>query len=108
MLGKSERTLEKYMQVGATARLYKTLQTKLLVELATVLPKNEWQKFEKVFGITTDMCSTAENRMLADHPEVSNDYLAVFYGTITDNPRNPVDQKVIELAKEIAGGLVKD
>ena len=43
--------------------------------------------------------------MFRDHPEVSNEYLDVFYGDMGFEPRNEVDRDVIEIARNIANEL---
>jgi hypothetical protein len=45
--------------------------------------------------------------MFHDHPEVSNDYLNVFYGDLKHEPRTPVDAEVMAKAKEAADVLFK-
>ena len=53
------------------------------------------------------MCSRADDNMFHDHPEISNEYMDVFYGAVSGKPRNAVDAEVIARAKETADGLFK-
>lgn len=43
--------------------------------------------------------------MFRDYPQLSNEYIDVFYGNVESEPRNDVDKKVIEMAREAADGL---
>jgi len=45
--------------------------------------------------------------MFHDHPEISNEYLDVFYGNFNGKPRNAVDAEVMEKAKEKADEFFK-
>ena len=43
--------------------------------------------------------------MFKDYPDLSKDYIDVFYGDVANEPRNEVDKKIIEMAKEVSDGL---
>ena len=45
--------------------------------------------------------------MFRDHPDLTDEYLDVFYGSTEMEPRNDVDRKVIAMAREAADGLFK-
>ncbi len=49
----------------------------------------------------------AEDNMFRDHPDLTDEYLDVFYGSTEMEPRNDVDRKVIAMAREAADGLFK-
>ena len=88
-------------------RLYKTLGTRLAVDISGVLSAADQDKLLRALGKIDEVCSRAEDNMFHDHPELTNDYLDVFYGSTDDAPRNDVDEKVLDMAKEAADGLFK-
>lgn len=102
MFSKKERTLEKYMEIGAQMRLCKCATVKALEALGGVLPKNDCKNIVKAMDLLSQVASKAEDRMFMDHPDVSDEYLNAFYGTLQGEPNSEVDQKVRELAKEYA------
>lgn len=102
MLSKKERTIEKYMEIGAQMRLCKCATAKAAEALGGVLPKNDVSKLIKAMNLLSHAASKADDRMFADHPEISDEYVRVFYGTLHGESNFEVDQKVRELAKEYA------
>ena len=107
MIQKNKRTVDTYMKVGAKMRLFKTLGTKMTVEISRVLSASDTHKLMRALDKVDEICSRAEDNMFRDHPDLSDQYLDVFYGTTETEPRNEVDRKVIELAREAADGLFK-
>ena len=106
MFNKKERTVDQYMKVGAEARLLKTLSSKFYVDLASVLPKRDLHRLNRVFDIMTEVCSRADDRLFADHPELDNAYTKVFYGATNAEPRDDLAQRILEKAREIADKLI--
>lgn len=103
----SNRTMEDYMKAGAEMRLYKNLGTKLAVDISKVLSAADQDKMLRAMNKIDEICSKAEDNMFHDHPELSNDYLNVFYGNVGENPRNDVDAKVLSMSREAADELFK-
>ena len=94
MINKKERTLELYKLVGAEMRLFRTLGGNLAIHMSQVLLSTDTDKFMRVLQKIDEVRSRAEDNMFHDHPEVSNDYLNVFYGDLKHEPRTPVDAEV--------------
>ena len=107
MLRRDERTLEIYMKAGAKMRLYKTLGAKLFTDISKVLSRQDQEILLKAMGRIDRICSRAEDNMFHDHPQLSNQYIDVFYGSTDGEPRNEVDKEIVEMAKEAADGLFK-
>lgn len=105
MLKKDERTIDTYMKAGAKMRLFKTLGTKLYVDISRVISASDRQKLARALDIVNEVCSTAEDNMFRDHPGLSTEYIDVFYGSTGIEPRNGVDRKVLEMAREAADGI---
>lgn len=107
MIQKNRRTVDTYMKAGAKMRMFKTLGTKMAVEISQVLSATDTQKLMRALDKVDEICSKAEDNMFRDHPDLSDEYLDVFYGTTEMEPRNEVDEKVIGMAREAADGLFK-
>ena len=105
MRRKSERTMETYMKAGAEMRLFKSLGTKLAVDISSILSASDQVKLLRALKKIDEVCSEAENNMFRDHPELPDSYTDVFYGNIDGKPRNDVDEKVISIAREVADEL---
>lgn len=105
MLKKNERAIEMYMKAGAEMRLFKTLGTRLAVDISQVLSAADTDKLIRALDKVGEICSRAEENMFSDHPELSDTYVDVFYGNIGDEPRNDVDEKIIRMAREAADEL---
>lgn len=105
MLKKYERTIDTYMKAGAKMRLFKTLGTKLYVDISRVISASDRQKLARALGSVDEICSRAEDNMFRDHPGLSAEYIDVFYGSTGNDPRNDIDRKVIAMAREAADGL---
>ena len=107
MMKKSERTIELYKKVGAEMKLFRALAGLLAIDISHVLLASDSDKFMRTLQRIDEARSRAEDNMFHDHPELSNDYLAVFYGTTSGKPMNAVDEEVMALAKEIRNGLLQ-
>ena len=107
MINKKERTIELYKLVGAEMRLFRTLGGNLAIHMSQVLLSTDTDKFMRVLQKIDEVRSRAEDNMFHDHPEVSNDYLNVFYGDLKHEPSTPVDAEVMAKAKEAADVLFK-
>lgn len=105
MLNSKKRTIEMYKEVGAEMRLLKALFTRLYVDSSKVLSSVDQNSLWKAKHIIEKICSKAEDNMLKDYPEVSNDYLSVFYGNLREGPRNSVDEEIIKKSMEIVNEL---
>ncbi|MBR1442738.1 MAG: hypothetical protein IJ583_04310, partial [Firmicutes bacterium] len=102
-----ERTLENYMKIGAEMRLFKALSTRLVVEIDSVLSTKDIDKMLNAFNKIDEVCSKVEDNMFVDFPNLSDEYLDVFYGALNDKPRNDTDKRITEIAKEIAHELFR-
>ena len=107
MIQKNRRTVDTYMKVGAKMRLFKMLGTRTAVEISQVLSATDTQKLMLALDKVDEICSKAEDNMFRDHPDLTDEYLDVFYGSTEMEPRNDVDRKVIAMAREAADGLFK-
>lgn len=105
MIRKNNRTLEMYKNAGAKMRLFKELGTKLMVDLSPLLSAKDNDKLHKIMNEVSGICSHAEDNMFSDFPELSNEYIDVFYGTTSMQPRNDVDKEIINLAKTLPDEL---
>lgn len=99
---KKKRTLEKYRYVGAEMRL--------INELVIGLCKNAWgvasavdnKKLDRALELISEVRSNIEDNMFRDFPELSDDYVNVFYGGLKRQPVNRVDAEQMALAERIA------
>ena len=107
MLNKKMRTVEKYMNAGALLRLYKTLGARLLAEISGVLSSTDTDRMMRAMRKINEVCSNAEDNMFRDHPQLSDQYMDVFYGIIQKEPRNDVDREVTMLARKAAEDLLQ-
>lgn len=105
MRSKQERTMERYMKVGAEMRLLKSLSARLITDSGFILLKTEQDKLMRAMDKVRQICSLAEENMFRDYPDLSNHYIDVFYGNVSDEPRNEVDKTIIEMAKEVSNEL---
>lgn len=107
MINKKERTIDVYKQAGAEMRLFSELGGRLAIHISQVLSAPDTDKFMRALRRIDEVCSRADDNMFHDHPEISNEYMDVFYGAVSGKPRNAVDEEVIARAKETADGLFK-
>lgn len=107
MINKKERTIDVYKQAGAEMRLFSELGGRLAIHISQALSAPDTDKFMRALRRIDEVCSRADDNMFHDHPEISNEYMDVFYGAVSGKPRNAVDAEVIARAKETADGLFK-
>lgn len=105
MVGKSERTAELYKTAGAEFRLLKCVAARLSVDASKVLTAADTDKLLKAIWKIDQICSAAEDNMFRDHPDLSDEFLCVFYGILSQPAKNPVDASVAAEAKEVARGI---
>lgn len=105
MMVKKNRTIELYRRAGAGMRLLKCVAGQVLMDVSGVLSSPDQDRMMRAIGVIDQICSRAEDNMFHDFPELSNDYLAAFYGDISDEPRNEVDREQIELARKVVDEL---
>ncbi len=105
MLQKNLRTIDEYKRAGAEMRLFKTLGSKLAVDISAVLSAQDSDKLVRYLNRIDEICSRAEDNMFHDHPQLGSEYTDVFYGSVGSSPRGPLDEEMIEKAKQVAGGL---
>jgi len=105
MLKKSERTLDLYMRAGAEMRLFKEARARLVVDVSKVLSASDQDVLMRALDKVDKICSRTEENMFSDYPSLSNQYIDVFYGSISMKPRNDVDAEVIDMAKDIAAQM---
>ena len=105
MVQKNKRTINVYLQAGASARLYKEAGSKFVKDISKVLPSADTDRLLKLLNRIDAICSKAEDNMFRDHPDLSDEYLDTFYGDLRTEPRNDTDKKVIDLARETAQEL---
>ncbi len=108
MLTKKERTIDKYMKAGAEMRLIKTLASRAFVDVDCLIKVSDQNKLRRVMIIIDEICSTAEDNMFRDHPQLSDEYINVFYGATNNRPINSVDAHVLEIAKDTADACTKE
>ena len=106
MKKKSDRPMEAYMKAGAEMRLLKALATRLICDLYPVVHASDVDKIRKAMEKIHKVCSDVEDNMFRDYPELSDQYLTVFYGALDGETRNEVDREVKALAKGIADELL--
>jgi hypothetical protein len=107
MIYKKERTLDLYKEAGAEMRLFMALADILVLHISQVLLAPDTDKFLRAIQKIDEVRSRAEDNMFHDHPELSNEYLDVFYGNFIEKPRNAVDEEIRALAKEKTDELFK-
>jgi pterin-4a-carbinolamine dehydratase len=107
MIYKKERTLDLYKEAGAEMRLFMALADILVLHISQVLLAPDTDKFLRAIQKIDEVRSRAEDNMFHDHPEISNEYLDVFYGNFIEKPRNAVDEEIRALAKEKTDELFK-
>ncbi|RRG07466.1 MAG: hypothetical protein DUD30_00800 [Lactobacillus sp.] len=107
MVTKKYRTLDDYKKAGAAMRLFKAVASKLVVDSSVILSAADTDSLMGAVDRVERLCSRAEDNMFKDFPEVSNDYLSVFYGDLADTPYNEVDEEIHSKAKEIVNDIIR-
>lgn len=105
MYTKKDRTLEEYKRAGGEMRLFKTLGTKMAVDLSKILSAADTDKLIHALNKIDEVCCKADDNLFRDHPDVGNEYTDVFYGSVGAAPRNALDAEMIERARAAANGL---
>ena len=101
-------------------RLFKTVYGEVITTLSEVMPKQDVEKIvramdkvekqdvEKIVRAmdkVDQVCSDTEDRMFLEHPDLSNEYIDVFYGDVRNDTRTDVDRKVVKMAHEMTEQL---
>ena len=106
---KNKKTLEQYKDMGAKFRVFKTMACQLSVDASQFLTSKQWAKRQKAVDSIGAYAAPIEDKMFRDYPELTNEYVDVFYGA-TDNEtrneaRNEVDADVVDRAKKFCENL---
>ena len=102
---KQKKTLEQYKDMGAKFRVFKTMACQLSVEAAQFLTTSQWQKLQKAVDTIGAYASPIEDKMFRDYPELTDEYVDVFYGATDNDTRNEVDADVLDRAKKFCNSL---
>ncbi len=107
---KKKPTLEQYKILGAKFRLLRHVMNEVLSDKA--LSKSETDELFKASKIIENLRCKKDSQLFENYPEISNDYLSTFYGSLDRKIKydgtggtiihNPVDEEVICTAKDIA------
>ena len=108
MLNKNERTMDTYMEAGAYARLLSVIGTKAVVEMSKVLPAKDADRLVVLLNKIEEIICKADDQLFRDFPGIGNEGTDVFYGTLNAEPRNGLDRKVIQMAKQKAMELFEN
>ena len=106
MLNKKQRTIDRYIKVGAEARLLKTLSVQFCIDIASVITKRDLHRLNRAREIIGSVCSNAEDKMFADHPELDDAFNKVFCGCTDTEPVDDLDRRLNAQVLEIANKLV--
>lgn len=104
---KKNRTIEDYKRAGASMRLLKAVLTEAYMACSEVLSAKDCDKFEVAIRRVDTICSKAEDNMFRDFPELSDQYVDVFYGT-PDTCTTEVDKEQIGIMLGLVKGLFKN
>ena len=105
MKKKTNRTMEMYVEAGAYARLLSDIGTKVVVSMSQILPANESDKLVRLLNRFSEVKCKADDQLFRDFPGIGNEGTDVFYGTLSMEPRNELDEEVIRTAKQKAMAL---
>ena len=105
MYNKNERTMEVYVEAGAYARLLSDIGTKAAVAMSKILPAKETDRFVNLLYRFDEVKCKADDQLFRDFPDLGHEGTAVFYGTLSTDPRNHLDAEVIRAAKAKAAEL---
>ena len=108
MLNKNDRTMEVYVEAGAYARLLSDIGTKAAVAMSKVLPAKETDRLAVLLNRFDEIKCKADDQLFRDYPELGNEGTDVFYGTLSQEPRNELDEEVIRTAKSRFSDLFGD
>ena len=102
MKKKTDRTMEMYVEAGAYARLLSDIGTKAVVSMSQILPANESDKLVRLLNRFSEVKCKADDQLFRDFLGIGNEGADVFYGTLSEKPRNELDEEVIRTAKQKA------
>ena len=100
---KNKKTLEQYKDMGAKFRVFKTMACQLSVEASQFLQASQWAKLQKAVDPIGAFASPLATKMFRDYPELTDQYIDVFYGATDNETRNEVDADVVVRAKKFCG-----
>lgn len=98
----NHREIKDYEKMGACLRLLKGNLSALLRLSSGKVPKSMYNS--RIWAIDKELAKISgdlEERMLHDHPEVSNEYLNVFYGPAPKKGNSELEDRLNEYATEI-------
>lgn len=102
---KKNANIEDYIALGADAKLLNAISRKIICNDSLLL--EETDKISKHIKAIEDILKKQENQMFTKWPQLTDDYLRVFYGSLKD-VRNPIDRQVADLAKQSAEQLFEE
>ena len=100
MKKKTDRTMTMYVEAGAYMRLLSYIGAKAAVAMSKVLPAKDADRLMKLLQRIDEIRSKAEDQLFDDFPNIGNEGTDVFYGTLSAEPRNELDEEVIRMAKQ--------
>ena len=102
---KQKKTLNEYKDMGAKFRVFKTMACQLSVDVSKFLSASQWRKLQKAVDTIAAFASPIEDKMFHDYPELTDEYVDVFYGATDNDTRNEVDAEVVDRAKKFCDSL---
>lgn len=96
---KTDRDADLYLKIGAMMRLLHQINIDVSILASGVLKAkdiDQWTRAEQKIELIR---SRAEDYMFEDHPELSNDYLNAFYGSLFEESDSEVDRKAAEIVE---------
>ena len=102
---KQKKTLDEYKDMGAKFRVFKTMACQLSVDVSKFLSASQWRKLQKAVDTIAAFASPIEDKMFRDYPELTDEYVDVFYGATDNETRNEVDADVVDRAKKFCDSL---
>ena len=108
MYSKSKRTMERYIEAGAWAKLYELVGHRMIDAMAPVIPTKDVDRMINMMWKFGRIKAGADTQLFRDYPKISNDALRVFYGDLSRSisPCGDLDRQVIERAKDIVKNLL--
>ena len=108
MIKKKDRTIDLYKKIGAEARLFRRLASKLVVDSSKILSAEDTARLMNISQKINTMFLIMEDQMYSDHPDLGLDYTDVFRGDLDSKSRSNVDAEVkaiiANILHEIMGG----
>ena len=108
MLNKNERTMEAYVEAGAYARLLSDIGAKAVVSISKILPAKDADRLVVLLNKIEEIICKADDQLFRDFPGIGNKGADVFYGTLSAQPRNELDEKVVQMAQQKATELFEN